>query len=272
MRAVIHINNAEHQQQHADWMATGMGNRGITVSFGAFDEPAGGDLAVVWGWRQNRIIADCRATGRPILVMERGHLGDRMHWTSVGWGGLGRRATYGFRDDGGRRFKSNFTMEPVGAGRQYVLVCGQVEGDAALGGTSPREWSQRVTDQLIDRGHSVVYRPHPLTKRHGDTWCPIGAVMSAEDDLQDDLLPARACVTFNSTAGVEAGLAGYPVVAMDEGSMAWPIASHSVQKPFRVPDADERREWAHRLSWTQFTPDEIRSGFAWDVVSSAMPR
>lgn len=272
MRAIVHINHAEHQRQHAGWMAAGMGARGVTVTFGAFDEPAAGDVAVVWGWRQGRVIEACRSAGRPILVMERGHLGDRMHWTSVGWGGLGRRATYGFRDDGGRRFQQNFAMEPIGAGIRHVLVCGQVEGDAALGDTSPQAWAQMVTDQLRRRGHSVVYRPHPLTKRHGDHWCPVGAAMSPDDDLLDSLVGARACVTFNSTAGVEAGLAGYPVVAMDEGSMAWPIASHSVRQAFRIPDAGERRSWASRLSWTQFTPEEIRSGFAWDVVLSAMPR
>lgn len=252
-------------------MAAGLARHGIEPIFGEFDVPHGGDFAVVWGWRQASVIRACKEAGQPILVMERGHLGDRMFWTSIGWGGLGRRGTYAGVKDRGDRFKANFDLWPMSTGARYVLVCGQVEGDASLGATNPLTWAQWVTGQLRERGYDVVYRPHPLIRRIGDEWCPDGARFSAHHDLADDLRGARACVTFNSTAGVEAALAGFAVVAMDEGSMAWPVASHSPNESFLFPDLAEREAWAHWLAWTQFSPDEIRSGFAWEAVFSVMP-
>lgn len=271
LKAIIHVNHDEHQRQHAGWMAAGLARHGITPIFGEFDVHQGGDVAVVWGWRQASVIRSCKEAGQPILVMERGHLGDRMFWTSVGWGGLGRRGTYADGKDGGDRFWQHFQISQETAGNKYVLVCGQVEGDAALGAQNPLTWARWVAGKLRERGHDVVYRPHPVIRRIGDEWCPDTARLSTNEDLAEDLRGARACVTFNSTAGVEAALAGYPVVAMDEGSMAWPVASHGPHESFRIPERSEREAWAHRLAWTQFSPDEIRSGFAWEAVFSVMP-
>jgi len=64
-------------------------------------------------------------------------------------------------------------------------------------------------------------------------------------------------MTYNSNTGVEAAMAGRPVIAMDEGSMAYEIAGHQVTDII-TPD---RTAWAHALAWKQFTIDEIQSGF-----------
>jgi hypothetical protein len=67
---------------------------------------------------------------------------------------------------------------------------------------------------------------------------------------------AGLVVTFNSNTGVDAALFGRPVIAMDEGSMAWPVAGHQVTE-IVMPD---RSAWAARLAWCQWTMDEMRSG------------
>ncbi len=272
MKAVIHSDHSEHQRQHAEWMAAGMRAHGVTVEAAGFDCPTDADVVVVWGWRQHRVILAAKQAGRPILVMERGHIQPRMEWTSCGWGGLQNHAVYPFVDDGGFRFMANFgaQFQPATPGNAYVLVCGQVDGDASIGSLDIKSWAQAVTDDLARRGHWVTYRPHPLSVKQGENWCPNGARFSAAR-LAADLAMAKACVVYNSTAGVEAALAGVPVVALDKGSMAWPIASHSVTAPFRTPTQKERVAWAARLAWTQWTPAEILSGEAWAVIASAMP-
>jgi hypothetical protein len=104
--------------------------------------------------------------------------------------------------------------------------------------------------------------------RRGIAQCPSAARLSGNADIAADLAEAVVAVTFNSTAGVEAALAGTPVIACDEGSMAWDVAAHGVAKIGHRPD---RTGWAHRLAWCQFSPEEIRNGFAFDVLRPAMP-
>ncbi len=55
------------------------------------------------------------------------------------------------------------------------------------------------------------------------------------------LAGARAVITFNSNTGVEAVLAGKPTVAIDEGSMAWPVTAHEI---IDYPKEPNRLTWA----------------------------
>ena len=159
----------------------------------------------------------------------------------------------------------------VGESPQYLVECvgvlGQVPGDAALYGLDLDAWAQRTCAALLAQGRTVRYRPHPLVRRCGDVRCPAGATGST-GSLDEDLAGAALAVTFNSTAGVEAVLAGVPTVALDVGAMAWPVTTHdlaSVQTP-------EREPWAHRLAWCQWTIEEIASGLAWEHLAAAGER
>lgn len=272
MRAIIHVNHAEHQKQHAEWMGLGIAMHDFDVGFAPYDQPAGGDVVVIWGWRQTRVIEDARRRGVPILVMERGHIQPRMIWTSCGWNGLQNHAVYPEMTDGAERFIRNFghLLKPYAPGKAYVLVCGQVRGDASIGHLDIEKWGQDVTDRLVRRGHEVVYRPHPLMRRQGDNWCPVGATLSL-GELDADLACARACVVYSSTACVEAALGGIPVVALNIGAMAWPIASKTIEAPFHTPTEQDRLRWAGRLAWTQWTRFEIASGAAWEALVQCMP-
>jgi len=78
--------------------------------------------------------------------------------------------------------------------------------------------------------------------------------------IEKDLEAARYAVTFNSNSGVDAALAGVPVVAMDEGSMAWQVAGHRIGE-IVFPD---REKWAHDLAFAQWDVEEITSGEAWE--------
>jgi hypothetical protein len=67
-------------------------------------------------------------------------------------------------------------------------------------------------------------------------------------------------------------LAGAATVTCDEGAMAWPIAYHTIGEydgsGLCMPP---RERWAADLAWCQFSPEEIRNGFAFDVLRPAMP-
>jgi hypothetical protein len=217
--AVITVNNAAHHRQHAAWMRAGLERHGWTVDVvgrGAVLPTA--DMACSWSVKQPRVWAWQKITGGPVLVMERAALQPRHEFTSCGFNGLAGRGTYANRDDGGERWRKYFAhleapWKPEGAG-EHVLICGQVPGDRAIWGVDFRTWAQSACSKWMAKGARVVYRPHPLTlKRNldvgadGRPWHPAGAKLST-GDYAEDLERAARVVTYNSTAGVEAVLAG----------------------------------------------------------------
>lgn len=63
-------------------------------------------------------------------------------------------------------------------------------------------------------------------------------------------------MTYNSTAGVEAILAGAPVWC-DEGAHYAAVARATRPK---------RLAYLRRLAWAQWTCDELRDGSAWEFL------
>ena len=269
LKAALHINNSAHQKVHGEAVKAGLVRHGISAEFREFDSPAPCDFAIIWGWKQPLVIEKSPR----LLVMERGHVGDRMAYTSCGWNGLGRRGRYPKAGDGGKRWDILWgdLMKPwTDRGPEgYALLIGQVPGDASLYGLAGgfHKWAQKTTYLLMAAGYSVVYRPHPLVRRAGLRFCPERADLSYAESILSDLRGASLCVTYNSTAGVDAVIAGVPTITMDVGAMAWPVASHSPEDPVIRPD---RQKWAYDLAWTQWSIEEIRSGEMWAHVGPIM--
>jgi hypothetical protein len=205
-----------------------------------------------------------------VLVMERGYIGDRFAWTSVGWDGLNGRARFGKPRDEGQRFRQHFghLLQPWRTGGKYVLIVGQVPGDAALQGKCLRSWYTQQADRAAKRyGLPVKFRPHPLSARRGGPSSIHGAD-TLGGELADALAGAALVVTFNSNTGVESVMAGRPTVAMDCGSMVHGIALSDLPGSLKVPEPD-REPWAHAMAWRQFELSEIESGLAWEVARDA---
>lgn len=256
MKAVIHFQSGhEHQRVHAEAMRAGLEKHGVICAYGHWNTPTcrAHDFAVIWGApiKQPAIVE----TSPQILVMERGHIQDRNVYASVGWGGLARRGRYPIAGDGGARWNSLFgrLMQPWRNGVGYALLIGQVEGDAAIRDLDMAAWIREQTTALQANGWEVRFRPHPYARR-------------SRTSLADDLAGAGLCVTYNSTTGVEAVLAGVPTITMDEGAMAWEVSGHAIgdiQRP-------NRDRWAHNLAWTSWTLDEIAQGLPWEHVAPIM--
>jgi hypothetical protein len=98
----------------------------------------------------------------------------------------------------------------------------------------------------------VAFRDHPKGGNY-QTHVP-----KLNGPLIEAFEQAAIAVTFSSNTGVDALIAGVPVYAEDEGSMAYSVASHRVGQTL-FPD---RRQWAHNLAYCQWTQDEYRNGVA----------
>lgn len=272
MRIAVHSNDAAHQARAASVFTSGARRHGIDVVEAGYDEPTTCDVAVVWGWRQDKVKAACAAAGAPVLVMERGHVPPRDRWTSLGWNGLGGRSVRPEAPDGGRRWRMHHgsLLRPWRrTTAAAALVIGQVAGDASLAHVDFPRWAQARCDEAADLGMSVTYRPHPLSTPLGYSWVPSRVrIAQPSETLEESLARADVVCTFNSTTGVEAVLAGVPTVAFDKGSIAWPMSSRSLAAPLERPS---RERWAADLAWSQWTEEEISSGEAWATLAGCKP-
>lgn len=270
MTVAIVGRNLGHQHDHANALEAGLSSMGIGSR--RFHTAMGlkPQTAACWGWRIGKTLRDA---GADVLVMERGYLGDRFKWTSLGWNGLNGYASFPeIPDDGGERFNTYFPglMKPWRTnGGDYVLLIGQVPGDASLKGQDLRPWYAKTAQQAQMRYEiPVVFRPHPLAARRGGVYVVPGTRMQ-HGSLAEALSKAAVVVSFNSNTTVESVLAGVPTVCMDRGSMAFDMCSHEVQAPLVTPD---REQWAHQLAHRQFLLSEIRSGAALKLLFSRHER
>jgi hypothetical protein len=247
-----------HQHSWAEAFVSGLRRRGWRAELSQQLLPS--DLVAMWSIRNQAAIEQARADGREIVIAERGYMGDRKHYCSVSFGGeLNGRAEFRGPFNDASRFERLFVHlmhdwqpNPTGC----ALIMGQVDGDMSTRGVDLSRWYREAGKALEARGWHVRFRPHPLASG-GAAFSAYRRNQRADDlDLAADFAAADIVVTYNSNSGVDAALAGRPVIATDAGSMAWDIAGHAFDEII-TPD---RTAWANRLAWCQWTKAEMASG------------
>lgn len=257
--AIVASSSSSHQRLLGEALVSGFKNHGVNAFVVPSQHHARQYLHIsVWGWRLGQVLAGMK---RDVLVMERAYLGDRFRYFSLGWNGLNGRADFGQpKVDLEARFQEHFShlYKPWDPRGSYVLLCGQVPGDAALGGRDLRPWyAEKARAAAAFYGLPVRFRPHPLAKAKGINPAIPGAPEMA-CSYEEALEGARVVVTFSSNSGVDALMAGKPTVAFDEGSMTWGTSFSD----FSLDDSEPagRLEWAQRLSGCQWLPEEVATG------------
>ena len=259
---VIASTRSPHQVSHQSLMAAGLKAHGIPVDMASCALPQN-RYAACWGWRHGKSI---RESGSEVLVMERGYLGDRFRWTSLGWNGLNGNADFCNADCSDDRWLKYWRpgMKEWNASGEYALIVGQVPGDAALGGLDPYAWAQSIVGEAAKKYGRVLFRPHPLAKVRRN----LSGAETTEHTLQEDLAGASVVITFNSNTAVDAVMMGKPAVSCDKGSMAYAVTSHSIAEPLYTGD---REDWGRKIAYAQWLPDEIKSGEALRHLLRGMP-
>jgi hypothetical protein len=267
--APTHIRSNPHLQQLVQGISA-CGDQPLVVAQG--ERPPPGIQAVAcWGWRRGE---QFHAKGHPVLVVERGYVGDRFHWTSLGWNGLNGKAV---RPDGrllfpkacgirwAHHFAGGYLQSWQDNTKGYALVLGQVPSDMSVKNVNLRSFYARTVAQLKALGHEVRFRPHPKAQH----FFPRNVtVTDCTSSLEDDLNDAKFAVTWNSNSAVDAVLAGVPCVTFDQGSMAWGVTSHSLEEPVTMPSRDD---WVSWLAWQQWAPEELANGYAWQTLRGLKP-
>ncbi len=262
MKVVCYASSAKHQIAAIEGFISGLKRHGITdVSFQHSQDLPPCDLAVFWGHRQHGIISKQRRAGNHYLVMERGYIGDRFLWTSLGFDGLNGRAKFPKIDDGMKRWNQHFAqyLKPwkETAGKTAIIM-GQVRGDESVRAIDFEQWIIDIDKSLRQLNFVVWFRPHP-----GEPCYRPKDIRVLPGPLDQALYMASLAVTYNSNSGVDAVLAGVPVHAADPGSMVYDLSCR-IAIPWRPP----REYWCAKMAYTQWLPEEIESGAAWDALGT----
>lgn len=225
--------------------------------------PAGdADVYCMWGTRRRPDLSRVLRTGKRVVIMERGYLGDRFHWTSFGYDGLNGRADFcnaNVPDDRAQFWIPK--MKPWRDGGEYALVIGQVPGDMSLGDLNLGRWITETLKQALKKYPKVVYRPHPLAGfKQLLADIPPSVEIHKGVGIEQSLAGAICCITFSSNSAVDAVMEGVPVVTQGACSMASAISTKTVNDPLVFPD---RSDWLRRIAYTQWTPEEVEAGKFW---------
>jgi hypothetical protein len=271
MKIAIYEHKLPHALPHLQSFSEGLRKHGqkyvwVSLSAGA---PVAWDLAVFWGHKRKDVIEAQRSAGRRYLVLERGFIAGRFRWTAAGYDGLNGRADFCNTGVSDTRFRAHF--EPLlrpwrnGDGK-YVLLIGQCRFDQSVVDLGMlRVLAKLAADLKACTDRPIRFRPHPHDPQ---VPTPAGTTLMC-GTLEEALNGAHAVVTINSNTGVDAAFAGVPVIAVDRGSMAWPVAGHSAQQVLQPPRPD-RWGWAVELAWCQWTDQEMSSGDTWAHLQKGM--
>lgn len=235
--------------------------KGALIETDLDDLGHGADVVVVYGTRKHgvalaekrwRAIQAQKERGRRVIIIESGYVRRDRYW-SVGWDDINGYADFRLDPDmpGDRWAALGVALEPwiEPDRRKPVLFCGQrPHGSGAFHLDDYAAWEHETRRAIRAMGFKVKYRPHPGT--------------AFSRPLDHELHDVSAVVTLNTTAGVEAVIAGVPTIALDRASMAWPVAGHDIEA-LRDPPTPERGAWACGLAYCQWTPDEMASGATW---------
>jgi len=213
--------------------------------------PKGVDFAVFWGMKTAPVPA-LREARIPFIVSEMPYFGGRQAAASLGWNHLARHA---LRPPPGTKPRPQPEIKPWKSDNTgKVMVLGQVPRDYAVRNINMTVWANDTIEAARKTwGREVVFRPHPATTRNmgfGFSVPPLHAALAAQH--------VWLAVTYNSSAAVECAASGIPTVALDDASMAFEVASHSIGER-KMPN---REQWAHWLSYCQWSHQEFEDGTA----------
>jgi hypothetical protein len=221
------------------------------------------DASVVWGIRR-RWSGYVLQQGKPVIVVERGYLGERKNtWLSVGNGGLNGLANFGNENADSDRWDAYWAndVKPWKKGGKYAIIMGQVPKDSSLYGMCPYAWAKSIYQSAVDKFKKVYFRPHPEAKKV-DIGLPI-----IEGDLEEALDDAKCVISYSSNSAVDAVINGIPAITMFKGSMAWDVSTHNFKDKLYKGDRDA---WGSRLAYSQWHIEEIRAGLAWEHIRKTL--
>ncbi len=229
---------------------------------------------VIVHWSVRGMAQELIKKNRNVLILENAYLnnvqGPTKEWVSAGWNGLNGRADFCNQNMPDDRWKKHFDDGRLldYSDGDYILVPLQIKSDMSIAG---RGFNYQYIVKEIRKFTDlpIKIKQHPTAD---DNWSRIvGKDISYVKrfmPIKDAIKGAKVVVTINSNTGVDAVLAGKPVVALDKGSMVYDIAARDFTN-LHVPKFPDRTQWCNNIAYAQWKPNELHAGEAWETLKQS---
>ena len=245
-----------------------------------------GDVAVIWSvlWqgrmRKYKEIWDrYRNKNKPVIVIEVGGIKRNETW-KIGINGVNREADFANQDADAIRWKKfNTNLLPWKQTGEDIIICGQHTNSHQWRNNPPMStwFDQQITEIRKYTDRPIVIRPHPRNHVTLDIkkFKNVKVVSPQRDnktyddtDLTERLKSAWALVSHSSNPAITAVMHGIPVY-VSESSLSYDVGNNSY-KNINNPKMPERQQWANKLAYTEWWPDEIEQGIPWTRIKKRL--
>ena len=244
------------------------------------------DVAVIWSvlWQgrmaKYRYIWDSyRNQNKPVVVVEVGGIKRNETW-KIGINGINREADFANDVVDGERWKKfNVTIQPWRQTGEDIIICGQHTSSHQWRNNPPMsDWfHQQITEIRRFTDRPLTIRPHP--RNH--VTIPVSAYKDVkivrplpdrstydDTDLSERLKSAWAVVSHSSNPAMTAVFSGIPVY-VSEASLSYDVGNKNYAN-INNPDMPDRQQWANKLAYTEWWPEEIEQGLPWKRIKKQL--
>lgn len=239
------------------------------------------DAAVIWSvlWngrmvRNQRVFDHYRRLNKPVVILDVGALHREITW-KVSVNHITAQGFYGHLDnlDLDRPLRLGVSLAERSGSRPEILIAAQHQRSEQLRGVDYEAWiSQQIQSIRQHSDRPIVVRPHPRSTLDFSR-LPTGVtvetprrIINTYDSFDIDY-QYHAVVNYNSGPGIQAALAGAPVV-VDVSSLAWPVSVDV--KDIEHPPTVDRHAWLVQICHTEYTLDEIQQGSWFPRIQPAL--
>jgi len=251
------------------------------------NENKNADVAVIWSvlWRgrmekYRKIWNEFQNSKRPVIVLEVG--GIRRNGTfKIGINGINRDADFANQEFDDKRwplFKKEMKQwNPTG---DIIVICGQHDASEQWK-TLPKmsTWFEKKIHEIRKyTTRPILIRPHPRNALQGfdpTKFDNVKIKMPKRDwttvddtDFKATLGHTWAVVNHSSNPAIEAVLAGIPVF-VSESSLCYDVGNAELSA-INNPTMPDRTQWANKLAYTEWWPDEIEKGLPWARIKKRL--
>ena len=250
------------------------------------DENIEADVCVIWsvlwfgrmsGYRN--IFHQYRNKNRPVVVLEVGGL-RRNQSFKIGINGVNRKADFANQNyDSARWHKFDHEIKPWRDNGNEIIILGQHDRSEQWAGMPAM--SKWIEQQILEiRKHTdrpIHVRPHPRNQiglnlgKFDNVFLkrPIFDRSTIDDtDFKKHLSNAFAIVNHSSNPAIESVLNGVPVFVSAD-SLCYEVGNKDYST-LKNPIKPDREKWAHKISYTEWFPDEIKSGLPWSRLKKRL--
>jgi len=250
------------------------------------NEDQNSDVVVIWSvlWLgrmhgYQRIWSECQAKNKPVIVLEVGGI-KRNETFKIGINGINREADFANQHVDSERWKKfNIELKPWRTTGDAIILCGQHhKSHQWRNNLSMNLWfEQQINEVRKYTNRPIVVRPHPRNPigLNVKRWKDVSYKLPKRDlntiddtDFKEILKNAWAVINYSSNPAMMAVFNGIPVF-VSEASLSYDVGNTRISE-ISSPAMPNRTQWANKLAYTEWWPDEIKKGLPWARIKKRL--